>query len=52
MIKFNEIIKKLLLYDDLNYLQLPKEINEKIIINFKESKNNEKENKNIKINIE
>jgi len=51
MITFNEIIKKLLLYDELNYLQLPKEINEKIIINFKESKNNNKENKNIKIHI-
>ena len=51
MITFNEIIKKLLLYDELNYLQLPKEINEKIIINFKESKSNNKENKNIKIHI-
>ena len=49
MVKFNEIIKKLLLYDDLKYLQLPKEINEKIIINLKESKN--EENKNIKIYI-
>ena len=51
MVKFIEIIKKLLLYDDVIYLQLPKVISEKIIINIKESKSNEKENKNFKIYI-
>ena len=48
MVKLNEIIKKILSYDDPNYFKLPIEINEKII-NFKESKSNENKNKNFKI---
>ena len=52
MAKFPGIIKKILSYDDPIYFQLPKEINEQIIINFEESNIIEKKNKNFKINIE
>ena len=52
MVKFPGIIKKILSYDDPIYFQLPKEINEQIIINFEESNIIEKKNKNFKINIE
>jgi len=51
MANFTEIIQKLLFYDDLAYYQLPKKINEKIIINFKESKNKENKNEKFKIYI-
>ena len=54
MVKLNEIIQKILSYDDPIYFKLPIEINEKIIkhfINFKESKSNEKKNKNFKKHI-
>jgi len=52
MAKFTEIIKKILSYDDPIYFHFPKEINEKILINFKESENNGKKNNNFKIIIE
>ena len=52
MVKFPGIIKKILSYDDPIYFQLPKEINEQIIINFEESNNIKNINKNFKINIE
>ena len=54
MVKLNEIIQKILSYDDPIYFKLPIEINEKIIkhfINFKESKSNEKKNKNFRKHI-
>jgi len=51
MVKFTEIIQKILFSDNMMYYKLPKEINEKIIINFKESINNKKENNNLKIHI-
>ena len=50
MVKLNEIIQKILSYDDPIYFKLPIEINEKII-NFKESKSNEKKNKNFRKHI-
>ena len=52
MVKFTEIIKKLFSYDDPIYFQMPIKINEKAIINFKESQNFEKKNNNFKISIE
>ena len=53
MVKFNEIIKIILSYDDSIYFQFPIEINEKTIINFKESENNDDtKNNNFKISIE
>ena len=51
MEKFNKIIRKIILYDNPNYFELPEEINEKIIINFKESKYTGKKNNDYKINI-
>ena len=49
MAKFTKIINKILSYDDPIYFQFPKEINEKIFINFKA--NYEKKNNNFKISI-